>query len=118
VSGATDEDQAVAIAARIASSPLVKTAVFGRDPNWGRVMMAAGSAPWHGSYAELDPGKVTLAFNGTQVLTDGAYIEATPSMEGVSCVIDLDLGLGDGEAAYLASDLSYEYVRLNAEYTT
>jgi N-acetylglutamate synthase/N-acetylornithine aminotransferase len=39
-------------------------------------------------------------------------------MEGVSCVIDLDLGLGDGEAAYLASDLSYEYVRLNAEYTT
>jgi glutamate N-acetyltransferase/amino-acid N-acetyltransferase len=118
VSGAVDEDEAVAIAARIASSPLVKTAVFGHDPNWGRVMMAAGSAPWHGGYAELDPGKVTLAFNGTQVLADGAHIEVTPPMEGVSCVIDLDLGLGDGEAAYLASDLSYEYVRLNAEYTT
>jgi len=118
VRGAADEDQAVAIAARIASSPLVKTAVFGHDPNWGRVMMAAGSAPWHGGYAELDPGKVTLAFNGTQVLQNGAHIEVTPPMEGVSCVIDLDLGLADGEATYLASDLSYEYVRLNAEYTT
>lgn len=118
VHGADDEAQAVAIAARIASSPLVKTAVFGHDPNWGRVMMAAGSAPWQGGYAELDPGKVTLAFNGTTVLASGAQIEATPSMEGVSCVIDLDLGLGKGEASYLASDLSYEYVRLNAEYTT
>jgi len=118
VRGAVDEGQAVAIAARIASSPLVKTAVFGHDPNWGRVMMAAGSAPWSGGYAELDPDKVTLAFNGTKVLANGAHIETTPAMEGVSCVIDLDLGLGEGEADYLASDLSYEYVRLNAEYTT
>jgi len=118
VRGAVDEGQAVAIAARIASSPLVKTAVFGHDPNWGRVMMAAGSAPWSGGYAELDPDKVTLAFNGTKVLVSGAHIETTPAMEGVSCVIDLDLGLGEGEADYLASDLSYEYVRLNAEYTT
>jgi len=118
VRGAVDEGQAVAIAARIASSPLVKTAVFGHDPNWGRVMMAAGSASWSGGYAELDPGKVTLAFNGTKVLASGAHIEVTPAMEGVSCVIDLDLGLGAGEASYLASDLSYEYVRLNAEYTT
>ena len=46
------------------------------------------------------------------------HIDVTPPMEGVSCVIDLDLGLGNGEARYLASDLSYEYVRLNAEYTT
>ena len=118
VLGAVDEGQAVAIAARIASSPLVKTAIFGHDPNWGRVMMAAGSAPWNGGYAELDPGKVTLAFNGSKVLDGGAHVEATPAMEGVSCVIDLDLGLGEGEASYLASDLSYEYVRLNAEYTT
>ena len=118
VRGAVDEGQAVAIAARIASSPLVKTAAFGHDPNWGRVMMAAGSAPWNGGYAELDPSKVTLAFNGTQVLANGAPIDATPAMEGVSCVIDLELGLGKGCASYLASDLSYEYVRLNAEYTT
>jgi len=118
VRGAASEAQAVAIAARVASSPLVKTAAFGHDPNWGRVMMAAGSAPWNGGYAELDPGKVTLAFNGTKVLVNGTPIDATPAMEGASCVIELDLGLGDGEAGYLASDLSYEYVRLNAEYTT
>ncbi len=118
VRGAASEAQATAIAARIASSPLVKTAVFGHDPNWGRVMMAAGSAPWQDGYAELDPGKVTLAFNGTKVLVDGAPVDAAPAMEGPSCVIELDLGLGDGKAGYLASDLSYEYVRLNAEYTT
>ncbi len=118
VRGAASEEQAVAIAARIASSPLVKAAAFGHDPNWGRVMMAAGSAPWNGGYAELDPSKVTLAFNGTRVLVDGAHIDATPAMEGPSCVIELDLGLGAGETSYLASDLSYEYVRLNAEYTT
>jgi glutamate N-acetyltransferase/amino-acid N-acetyltransferase len=118
VRGAASEAQAAAIAARIASSPLVKTAAFGHDPNWGRVMMAAGSAPWNGGYAELDPSKVTLAFNGTKVLADGAPIDATPAMEGSSCVIELELGLGEGEASYLASDLSYEYVRLNAEYTT
>jgi glutamate N-acetyltransferase/amino-acid N-acetyltransferase len=118
VRGAASEAQAVAIAARVASSPLVKTAAFGHDPNWGRVMMAAGSAPWNGGYAELDPSKVTLAFNETKVLVNGAPIDATPAMEGASCVIELDLGLGDGEAGYLASDLSYEYVRLNAEYTT
>ncbi|MGD0166492.1 MAG: bifunctional glutamate N-acetyltransferase/amino-acid acetyltransferase ArgJ [Gaiellaceae bacterium] len=118
VRGAVSEAQAAAIAARIASSPLVKTAAFGHDPNWGRVMMAAGSAPWNGGYAELDPSKVTLAFNGTRVLVEGVHIDVTPAMEGPSCVIELDLGLGDGEASYLASDLSYEYVRLNAEYTT
>jgi len=118
VRGAVSEVQAAAIAARIASSPLVKTAAFGHDPNWGRVMMAAGSAPWDDGYAELDPSKVTLAFNGTKVLVDGAHTAGAPAMEGPSCVIELDLGLGDGEANYLASDLSYEYVRLNAEYTT
>jgi glutamate N-acetyltransferase/amino-acid N-acetyltransferase len=118
VRGAVSEAQAAAIAARIASSPLVKTAAFGHDPNWGRVMMAAGSAPWSDGYAELDPNKVTLSFNGTKVLVGGAHVEATPAMQGPSCVIELDLGLADGEASYLASDLSYEYVRLNAEYTT
>jgi len=61
---------------------------------------------------------VTLAFNGTKVLVEGTHLEATPSMEGAVCRIELELGLGEGAASYLASDLSYEYVRLNAEYTT
>jgi glutamate N-acetyltransferase/amino-acid N-acetyltransferase len=118
VRGAVDEAQAAAIAGRIATSPLVKTAVFGRDPNWGRVISAAGSAQWNGGFAELDPRRVTLAFNGTRVLVGGAPLEAEPPMDGPACRIELDLGLGDGSASYLGSDLSYEYVRLNAEYTT
>ncbi len=55
VSGAASEAEADAIARRIATSPLVKTAAFGRDPNWGRVLAAAGSAPWNGGFAQLDP---------------------------------------------------------------
>ena len=54
VLGAVDETQARAIARRIATSPLVKTALFGHDPNWGRVLMAAGSAPYNDGYAEID----------------------------------------------------------------
>ncbi|MGZ4462500.1 MAG: bifunctional glutamate N-acetyltransferase/amino-acid acetyltransferase ArgJ [Gaiellaceae bacterium] len=118
VRGAVDEGQAAAIAARIATSPLVKTAVFGHDPNWGRVLSAAGSAQWNGGFAELDPRRVTLAFNGTKVLLKGSPQQAVPPMEGPACRIELELGLGAGAASYLGSDLSYEYVRLNAEYTT
>src|SRR6266566_4698709 len=87
VSGAASDPEARAIARRIATSPLVKTALFGRDANWGRVLAAAGSAPFNGGYAQLDPARVTL-----------------------------DLALGDGSADYLTSDLSYDYVRINADY--
>jgi glutamate N-acetyltransferase/amino-acid N-acetyltransferase len=116
VSGAASDAEAKAIACRIATSPLVKTALFGRDANWGRVLMAAGSAPFNGGYAHVDPLKVNLAYNGTQVLADGAPTEIEPPVEGAVATIDLDLGLGGGKAAYLTSDLSYDYVRINAEY--
>jgi glutamate N-acetyltransferase / amino-acid N-acetyltransferase len=118
VTGAATDAEAKAIARRIATSPLVKTALFGRDANWGRVLMAAGSAPFNGGYAHLDPGRVSLAYNGTAVLVDGAPQEAEPPVEGSHCTIQLDLGLGDGKASYLTSDLSYEYVRINADYRT
>jgi glutamate N-acetyltransferase/amino-acid N-acetyltransferase len=116
VSGAASAAEARAIAQRIATSPLVKTALFGRDANWGRVLMAAGSAPFNGGYARLDPQRVSLAYNGTAVLVDGAPQNVEPPVDGAACTIDLDLGLGDGTAAYLTSDLSYDYVRINAEY--
>ena len=64
--------EAKAIAQRIATSPLVKTALFGRDANWGRVLMAAGSAPFNGGYAQVDATRVSLSYNGTAVLVDGA----------------------------------------------
>ncbi|HEX7084640.1 MAG TPA: bifunctional glutamate N-acetyltransferase/amino-acid acetyltransferase ArgJ [Gaiellaceae bacterium] len=116
VSGAASDAEAKAIACRIATSPLVKTALFGRDANWGRVLMAAGSAPFDGGYAHVDPLRVNLAYNGTKVLVDGAPTEVEPPVDGAVATIDLDLGLGDGRAGYLTSDLSYDYVRINAEY--
>ena len=94
----------------------MKTALFGRDANWGRVLMAAGSAPFNGGYAHLDPALVSLHYNGTAVLVAGAPQNVEPPVDGAVCTIDLDLGLGDGHAGYLTSDLSYDYVRINAEY--
>ncbi len=118
VTGAANDREATAIARRVATSPLVKTAAFGRDPNWGRVLAAAGSATWNGGFAQLDPERVSLAFNGTTVYADGAPLDSDPDLSGGACRISLELGLGSGHAAYLASDLTYDYVRINAEYTT
>jgi glutamate N-acetyltransferase/amino-acid N-acetyltransferase len=116
VSGAASAPEARAIAQRIATSSLVKTALFGRDANWGRVLAAAGSAPFDGGYAQLDPARVSLSYNGTPVLVGGAPQNTEPPVDGGVCTIELDLGLGDGSAGYLTSDLSYDYVRINAEY--
>ncbi len=118
VTGAATGAEATAIARRIATSPLVKTAAFGRDPNWGRVLGAAGSAPCgDAGFAQLDPACVRLAFNGV-VVYDGGPTGEKPTLDGPACAIDLDLRLGSGTASYLASDLTYDYVRINAEYTT
>ena len=116
VGGAVSAGTAEAIARRIATSPLVKTAAFGRDANWGRVLMAAGSAPFNGGFAHLDVNKLSLAFNGTQVFQSGAPLGVEPAFDGTVCKIELALGLGDGRASYLASDLTYDYVRINADY--
>jgi len=118
VAGAESDAEAEAIARRIATSPLVKTAAFGRDPNWGRVLAAAGSAPWNGGFAHVDVERLSVAFDGTAVFVRGEPTGAAPELGGSSVAIDLDLGLGTGSAAYLASDLTYDYVKLNAEYTT
>ena len=118
VTGAASAAEADVIACRIATSPLVKTAAFGHDPNWGRVLMAAGSAPFGDGYAQLDTERLTVAFDGVDVFVDGAPTGNVPELSGAVCRIDLQLGLGDGAAAYMASDLTYDYVRINAEYTT
>lgn len=118
VTGAESDVEAEAVARRIATSPLVKTAAFGRDPNWGRVLAAAGSAPWNGGFAHVDVDRLTIAFDGTAVFVRGEPTGITPELQGSAVAIELDLGLGTGSAAYLASDLTYDYVKLNAEYTT
>jgi glutamate N-acetyltransferase/amino-acid N-acetyltransferase len=118
VAGATSDDEAIAVARRIATSPLVKTAAFGHDPNWGRVLAAAGSAPWNGGFAHVDVDRLSVSFDGIPVFVRGEPTGQAPDLGGAAVTIDLDLGLGGGSASYLASDLTYDYVRLNAEYTT
>jgi glutamate N-acetyltransferase/amino-acid N-acetyltransferase len=118
VSGAASDAEAEAVARRIATSALVKTAAFGRDPNWGRVLAAAGSAPWNGGFARVETDRLTVSFDGAEVFVRGEPTGAKPDLGGTAVAIDLDLGLGPGRASYLASDLTYDYVKLNAEYTT
>ncbi len=118
VTGAVSTAEARALARRIATSSLVKTALFGRDANWGRVLAAAGSAPFNGGFAQLDPARVSLRFDGTTVMQNGIPENVEPPSPSDACTIELDLGLGDGSASYLTSDLSYDYVRINADYRT
>jgi glutamate N-acetyltransferase/amino-acid N-acetyltransferase len=129
VTGAADEGQAHAVADSIARSPLVKTAVHGGDPNWGRVLCAAGH-----SGAAIDPDKLSLTFGpadrpgdndspAVQVVASGlptSYDEraAAATLRGDPVLITLDLGLGDAQATVWTCDFSAEYVEINAHYTT
>jgi glutamate N-acetyltransferase/amino-acid N-acetyltransferase len=116
VRGAASTPEARAIAERVATSPLVKTALHGHDANWGRIAAAAGSAKFDGGYAQLDPELLSIAIDGVPVLASGRPTGDEPALENGSCEIEIDLALGEGEATYLTSDLSYDYVRINAEY--
>jgi glutamate N-acetyltransferase/amino-acid N-acetyltransferase len=116
VGRAASELQARAIAERVATSPLVKTALYGRDANWGRIAAAAGSAKHNGGFAELDPDRLTIVIDDVPVLVDGRPTGDEPALANGHCVIELDLALGDGSARYLTTDLSYDYVKINAEY--
>ena len=118
VRGAASESQARAIAERVATSPLVKTALYGHDANWGRIAAAAGSAKFNGGFAELDPALLSIAIDNVAVLVAGRPTGDEPALLNGHCAIDIDLALGDGAATYLTSDLSYDYVKINAEYRT
>jgi glutamate N-acetyltransferase/amino-acid N-acetyltransferase len=118
VRGATDDAEARAIAERVATSPLVKTALHGHDANWGRIAAAAGSAKFNGGYAQLDSDKLSITIDGIAVLVDGTPTGDEPVLANGHCAIEVDLALGDGVANYLTTDLSYDYVRINADYRT
>lgn len=123
VSGAASEAGARQVAQTIATSLLVKTAVYGGDPNWGRVLAAAGR-----SGVELDPGSAALWFSGDggaeyQVVAGGAPLaydeaEAARIFACRDLLIHLDLDAGAAEAAVWTSDLTHDYVSLNAHYRT
>ncbi|MDA8286816.1 MAG: bifunctional glutamate N-acetyltransferase/amino-acid acetyltransferase ArgJ [Actinomycetota bacterium] len=118
VRGARDEMQARAVAKAVINSPLVKTAVHGGDPNWGRVAMAVGKVDDH----DIDAQRVVIRFGEIE-----AY-PAIPGPEGLERLaavmaedhveVEVDLGAGDAEATAYGCDLSAEYVRINADYTT
>lgn len=118
VGGAGSEDDAKTIALTIANSPLVKTAIFGRDPNWGRIAMAAGRAGVEFDFKKLSfsLGNVEMFRAGEPVDFDLKAAEAVLEEENVNITLDL----GAGEAAWTAwtCDFSYDYVKINAEYHT
>ena len=123
VTGAANEAAARAVAKTVAASVLFKTAVYGGDPNWGRVLMAAGN-----SGVSIDPVRVALWFAGDggqplQVVANGApltYSEAEAAAIFACADLDvrLDLGAGGAKAAVWTSDLTHDYVTLNAHYRT
>lgn len=118
VTGARSERAARAMARSIATSPLVKTAIAGRDPNWGRILAAAGYAgvPMNPTRARLSIGDVVIVDGG--VAADGIRAErrAAEVMKREAYDMVLDLEQGDGEARCLACDLSHDYVSINADY--
>jgi glutamate N-acetyltransferase/amino-acid N-acetyltransferase len=130
VTGATTEQQAHQVGNSIARSPLVKTAIHGGDPNWGRVLCATGY-----SGAEIDPNTISLTFGPAdrpgddfdspevQVLANGlpTEYEERAARAALVCdpvLINIDLGLGDAETIVWTCDLTAEYVSVNAHYTT
>jgi glutamate N-acetyltransferase/amino-acid N-acetyltransferase len=118
VRGAKSPADAERCARQIANSPLVKTAFFGCDPNVGRILMAAGSS---GAMVESD--RLLLSIGGVKVAARGALlIDALPraaeKMREREFIVSLDLKLGAATATILTCDLSYDYVKINAEYTT
>jgi len=116
VTRAASDAEARAIAERVATSPLVKTALYGHDANWGRIAAAAGSAKFNGGFAQLEPD--TLSIDAVPVLVSGRPTGDEPVLANGHCAIEIDLALGSGSARYLTSDLSYDYVKINADYRT
>jgi glutamate N-acetyltransferase/amino-acid N-acetyltransferase len=117
VRGAADEDEAADVARTIVASPLVKTAVYGEDPNWGRVIAAAGR-----SGAGFDPYAVSLRVGGVPLVRRGEIVAdlgaAKAAMRGDTVAFDLDLAAGDGKATAWGCDLTEKYVEINGKYTT
>jgi glutamate N-acetyltransferase/amino-acid N-acetyltransferase len=118
VTGARDERMAETIGRTIATSPLVKTAFYGEDANWGRIVAAAGY-----SGEEVVADRMSLWFGGVHVFANGtptAYSEeeATAAMKPRDLTVRLDLGLGDASATVWTCDFSHEYVTINGKYRT
>ncbi|MBL8913514.1 MAG: bifunctional glutamate N-acetyltransferase/amino-acid acetyltransferase ArgJ [Archangium sp.] len=118
VTGAANEEAAKAIAKRVAASALVRTAIFGNDPNWGRFTSAVGNAP-----EVRHPRELTCVLQGIEVFKAGEPTAfdrsaASKAMALEDVKLELKLNDGRGKAIVMTSDLGYRYVQVNAEYTT
>jgi glutamate N-acetyltransferase/amino-acid N-acetyltransferase len=118
VTGAASEDDAYAAAKEVASSILFRSAIFGGDPNYGRVVQSLGQAA-----CALDPDLLRVRVAGIELSVGGVETGRTDDAakalaDGGDAIVDIDLGLGGGSFEYLTCDLTPDYVRFNAEYTT
>ncbi|MBI9075209.1 MAG: bifunctional glutamate N-acetyltransferase/amino-acid acetyltransferase ArgJ [Desulfatibacillum sp.] len=117
IQGADSDQDARLIADTIAHSPLVKTAFFGEDANWGRLLAAAGRAG-----APMDPYTVDVFFDSVQMVKDGmgqnkeVEARATEVLKKPEFTVRMDLKQGKGQASVLTCDLSYDYIKINADY--
>jgi len=120
VRGGGTEEECLAVAYSIAHSPLVKTALFAADPNWGRLLAAIGRA----EVEALDVGRVELLINGVPIVEAGCRAPGYAEEQGVAAMrpediaIEVRLNRGAAAATVWTSDLSYDYIRINAEYRT
>lgn len=118
VAGAASADAGRTIGLSVANSSLVKTAVFGQDPNWGRILCAMGYAG-----VEFDPDNISVSMAGLPIFEDGAGLkfnhdQAVRALDTENISIDIDLKSGSAESIVYTCDLTYDYIRINAEYTT
>ncbi|WP_280306315.1 bifunctional glutamate N-acetyltransferase/amino-acid acetyltransferase ArgJ [Nocardia neocaledoniensis] len=115
VSGAATEDEALVAARAVARDSLVKTALFGSDPNWGRVLAAVGIAP-----VTLDPDRIAVSFNGNPVCVDsvGAPGAREVDLSGADIDVLIELNVGEGTAMVRTTDLSHAYVEENSAYSS
>jgi glutamate N-acetyltransferase / amino-acid N-acetyltransferase len=117
VQGGSSKNDCRKVAYTVAHSPLVKTALYASDANWGRILAAAGRAG-----VELQPARVSLSVNGVVIFNKGikspAYTEEQGARAMAASEIEIVINLGPGSAAHTVwtSDLSHEYVSINADY--
>ena len=115
VTGAATEDDALTVARTVARDSLVKTALFGSDPNWGRVLAAVGMAPF-----TIDPDRITVSFNGFAVCVNGVGAPGARQVDlsGSDIDVHIELRMGNAEATVRTTDLSHGYVEENSAYSS
>jgi glutamate N-acetyltransferase/amino-acid N-acetyltransferase len=119
VSGAANEEAATRIARSIANSPLVKTAIAGSDPNWGRILSAAGNAgvPFDPAKVDIDLQKVPVCRSG--LAADFSEADLKKKLDETECLIGFVLhGRGKGSSRFWTCDLTEKYIEINASYRT